>query len=410
MDSSSLHMTSPQAWGKLTSFTGQLNNSTLNKDSYIVGSSSNSEIHIDDQRLNDRLCKIFHDPEFNFWIEDLSNGNGGVLVEDQLLGKGEKRQLRAGDIIHFSAPNEEEKVLGFVFSPLQPKNLESLKKPRAEVQQIPQEEIEKRKKFEQKVSEEIFCSICLGHIYQCVTIMPCLHNYCMLCAFGTMQEGNQCPRCREEFNDFKENASFNKLIASYVNANPHLKRKPEEYQDLDKRLNTPIDVENFRFSNVDSYSGTWLKGKKSGFGTMTYANGAIYQGNWVENKREGNGTFTTNTEECGYEGEWKNDVRHGKGREIYENGDEYEGEFVDGKKHGEGIMYHKNGECYKEIWENGELQDKEQLENHQKELGKKNINDDEIDEENENYDEGDETNEVNEENVANEGNNEDEDS
>jgi len=359
MDSSS-NNNSQVAWGKLTSFTDRSGNINLIKDSYIIGSNATNDIHINSQNLSERLCKISHDAEYNFWVEDLTEGAGAVLIDEEKLEKGGKRQLRAGETIHFIPTQENsEKVLGYIFSPVHPKKSDSLKNPRG-AQETP-EEAEKRKKFEARVGEEIYCSICLGPLYKCATIMPCLHNYCLPCISDYMKDKKNCPRCREEFNDVRENPPFDKVVISYLNANPEKKRKPEEYAEMDKRIETPVQAEPFKLANGDEYEGFWLRLKRHGAGKMTYASGEVYDGNWVENKRDGTGIFTSKDGETTYTGDWKNDTRHGKGVETYPNGEIFEGSYVDGRKEGEGIVKCDNGDKFQEIWVNGSLQSRNQL-------------------------------------------------
>jgi len=74
--------------------------------------------------------------------------------------------------------------------------------------------------------------------------------------------------------------------------------------------------------------GTWVSDKKSGRGSMFYAN------------------------EDRYDGFWLDDLTHGEGRMIYQNGDIYEGQWSFGKKSGYGILTKRNGDHFEGQWVN----------------------------------------------------------
>ena len=45
----------------------------------------------------------------------------------------------------------------------------------------------------------------------------------------------------------------------------------------------------YSYSNGDSYSGEWSKGKRNGKGVYRWANGAVYEGEWKEDRRSDTG-------------------------------------------------------------------------------------------------------------------------
>ncbi len=82
------------------------------------------------------------------------------------------------------------------------------------------------------------------------------------------------------------------------------------------------------WSNGDTYTGDFKKGKFNGTGTLKFADGSIYTG------------------------DWKNDIRKGSGILFYSNGDEYEGEFSDNVPHGKGKYTYADGSIEKGIFFN----------------------------------------------------------
>ena len=81
---------------------------------------------------------------------------------------------------------------------------------------------------------------------------------------------------------------------------------------------------------TSNFVGCWKAGKKSGVGTMVYADGAKYHGTWRNGKREGQGTF------------------------FYANGDIFTGEWAAGAKAGHGTyIYKESGAQISGTWANG---------------------------------------------------------
>ena len=69
----------------------------------------------------------------------------------------------------------------------------------------------------------------------------------------------------------------------------------------------------------------------------------MYRGSWIGGKRNGFGVeFDPKTKKT-YLGEWLNDEKHGKGREINFNGDEFDGTWRNGVKNGRGIRRKTTG-------------------------------------------------------------------
>jgi len=90
-----------------------------------------------------------------------------------------------------------------------------------------------------------------------------------------------------------------------------------------------------KFSNGDTYVGSYANGKRNGVGKYTWSNGSTYEGEYLDNKKHGQGTYTA-PDGGKYTGSWKDDKRDGNGSYYYPNGDTYIGEWYNGAKHGHG--------------------------------------------------------------------------
>ena len=66
---------------------------------------------------------------------------------------------------------------------------------------------EKGAKTNQNVLQDQFnCGICLESIYNCVSLIPCLHNFCGSCIGPWVKQKEECPICKAKVNRAKKNA------------------------------------------------------------------------------------------------------------------------------------------------------------------------------------------------------------
>mmetsp|Transcript_23903 Transcript_23903/g.20869 ORF Transcript_23903/g.20869 Transcript_23903/m.20869 type:complete len:180 (+) Transcript_23903:533-1072(+) len=93
---------------------------------------------------------------------------------------------------------------------------------------------EEQDKLADDLGEEMQCSVCIDYIYQCVTVVPCLHNFCAACYCDWTKKSNMCPSCRDEVTDVKKNPTINNIIDKFLQAHPEKKRSKEEYEEMDR--------------------------------------------------------------------------------------------------------------------------------------------------------------------------------
>lgn len=60
--------------------------------------------------------------------------------------------------------------------------------------------------------DEFNCGVCLDTIYNCVTLMPCLHNLCGSCCTAWFKRKQECPLCKADVTMAKKDARINSLI------------------------------------------------------------------------------------------------------------------------------------------------------------------------------------------------------
>lgn len=225
-------------WGKLSSFNINFENVSLVKNEYSLGRQPSNDIKISDIRLSGVHCKISKDDENNFWIEDLSSN--GTFLDDEVIGKGKKRKIVSGDKIYLLHPSkvQQDEIMGYVFSSVNRPEEISLKRQREDNQKAIEEGkklYEKNLRFQEELGEEMMCCICIDYLYQCVTLIPCLHNFCAACFSDWMQKSKICPQCREEALEVKKNHVVNNIIEKFMENNPDKKRPQKEYDDMDAK-------------------------------------------------------------------------------------------------------------------------------------------------------------------------------
>ncbi|KAM3324757.1 protein ACCUMULATION AND REPLICATION OF CHLOROPLASTS 3, chloroplastic isoform X2 [Capsicum chacoense] len=108
------------------------------------------------------------------------------------------------------------------------------------------------------------------------------------------------------------------------------------------------------------YDGMWRYGKKSGLGTLYFNNGDTYRGSWRDDLMHGKGWFYFHTGDRWFVNFWKGKA-NGEGRFYSKLGDVFFGHFKDGWRHGHFLCINIDGTRSIEVWDEGLLQRRENL-------------------------------------------------
>ncbi len=104
------------------------------------------------------------------------------------------------------------------------------------------------------------------------------------------------------------------------------------------------------WKNGDKYVGEWQNGSRTGKGTYYFKSGQKYVGDFLNNKKNGHGLLTYPENDpngqVSYDGEWKEDLKSGTGTFLWKSGDKYVGEYQDGLTNGKGTYYWPSGNKY----------------------------------------------------------------
>ncbi|XP_076937686.1 protein ACCUMULATION AND REPLICATION OF CHLOROPLASTS 3, chloroplastic-like isoform X2 [Bidens hawaiensis] len=109
------------------------------------------------------------------------------------------------------------------------------------------------------------------------------------------------------------------------------------------------------------YDGLWRYGKRSGLGTFCFSNGDVFRGSWRDDVMHGKGWFYFRTGDRWFVNFWKGKA-NGEGRFYSTNGDIFFGHFKNGWRDGQFLCIDVSGSRYVEIWDEGVLGSRKQLE------------------------------------------------
>lgn len=116
------------------------------------------------------------------------------------------------------------------------------------------------------------------------------------------------------------------------------------------------DITNNQLLRTPQYCGDInATGQRHGFGTLTYPDGSSFKGTWSEGLPEGHGELTRRRGDgsLGYVGEWHRGKRHGYGTQRWADGAEYIGEWRSDHMDGHGKHSYGSGAVYEGEWKGG---------------------------------------------------------
>lgn len=106
---------------------------------------------------------------------------------------------------------------------------------------LPQASESLRKK-DDGLASELSCGICFELIHNCVSVIPCLHNFCGACISGWMKN-DSCPLCKATMTKLKKNTMINSLIESIVKLDVSKRRSQKDLEEMDSRDRFRLDQE-----------------------------------------------------------------------------------------------------------------------------------------------------------------------
>mmetsp|Transcript_15831 Transcript_15831/g.28978 ORF Transcript_15831/g.28978 Transcript_15831/m.28978 type:complete len:511 (+) Transcript_15831:3396-4928(+) len=201
-----------------------------------IGRAADNMVVIPDQRCSSKHCKltlvISADGEPELHVEDLSSN--GTYANGKRIGKNVKAMLQNGDTLSILKGQgiPEAEYIEFKVT------MRTAKRKR----DTPPESPTKKAKLSSELSEELRCGICIDVIHQCVTLMPCLHNFCGGCFSDWLGKSKLCPACRDPVCEARRNPALSNIIETYLKSHPEEMRTPEELKELEQKNKITVDT------------------------------------------------------------------------------------------------------------------------------------------------------------------------
>eukprot|EP00033_Pygsuia_biforma_P002830 GCRY01003124.1.p1 GENE.GCRY01003124.1~~GCRY01003124.1.p1 ORF type:complete len:504 (+),score=80.84 GCRY01003124.1:330-1841(+) len=197
-----------------------------------------------DKKVSSKHMKIVIEDE-SVQVEDLSAN--GVFVNGSRIPKNSLTQLASGDEVSLvvksaeKAREDDAQKHTFIAYILQITSGNKAKRSRdEEISTEDKKEDTSSKKLkgsgaeDNKLEENLICGICQEILYDVVSVIPCLHNFCAGCYSGWRKvNSHECPQCRGAVERLSRNHQMKALVDSFLEAHPEKQRPEEDRKELD---------------------------------------------------------------------------------------------------------------------------------------------------------------------------------
>eukprot|EP00743_Colponemidia_sp_Colp-15_P003926 GILK01004235.1.p1 GENE.GILK01004235.1~~GILK01004235.1.p1 ORF type:complete len:509 (+),score=97.03 GILK01004235.1:43-1527(+) len=238
-------------WGKLVSLNQKnVDSIELVHDAMSIGRKEENDTVLTDPRVSGFHCCVRRETQdggVTYTLEDLSSN--GTFLNGTKVGRGKKVCIRAGDEIMILPEDRvgKEGLIAFAFK-LTGEDESSCEPPtkKAKISKSNQD-------FVQALSDDLMCGICREILHDCVSLVPCLHNFCGACLSDWAKSNMQCPSCRVTVREVRKNHTLSNVIDSLLNAHPDQRRHPDDLADMNQRNRIKSDTVLMRDLNSDEY-------------------------------------------------------------------------------------------------------------------------------------------------------------
>lgn len=174
------------------------------------------------------------DGHFALNLEDQSRN--GTWVNDIVVGHGRTVPLSVGDKVYVLPSTRVGKgsEIGYLLlGPALQASIASSPTPAWASRQL-------------EISADIQCGICAEVIHRCLTLVPCGHNFCLVCILEWRHRSTDCPSCRGSMRQAVRNRSIDGISEAYLKANPSAAREPADIRKMDEAESAPSNAATLR--------------------------------------------------------------------------------------------------------------------------------------------------------------------
>eukprot|EP00440_Ansanella_granifera_P026233 gb/GFBE01028488.1/.p1 GENE.gb/GFBE01028488.1/~~gb/GFBE01028488.1/.p1 ORF type:complete len:435 (+),score=70.62 gb/GFBE01028488.1/:1-1305(+) len=181
-------------------------------------------------------------------IELTDQSSNGTWVNGQKVGKGRKVNLGVGDKILMLPASQvgSEAEAGYLL-------LHDVRGARCTATMLgasgrledtaaftlTRGELQENPLLSRVLEPELRCHICTEALYECLTIVPCGHNFCAPCLLRWRRNSPNCPECRAPIQQGVRNLSVDKVVETFRQAHPEASRSESELKSLEALQNDP---------------------------------------------------------------------------------------------------------------------------------------------------------------------------
>ncbi|XP_004345239.1 hypothetical protein CAOG_06490 [Capsaspora owczarzaki ATCC 30864] len=244
------------AWGELEPINANTSAITLSKATVVIGRSDECDAIITNtKKLSGKHCTLMLKDSSAFIVDTSTNG---VLVNGSRIVKGEETKLNAGDSIVIVKDPVEDNQFGYYFKDL----LAPPPLPAAQTQVDENEEaaaIPSKRRAEDAddeaaeaktnkkprtddMEQNLQCGICMEILHDCVSVVPCLHDFCGACYSDWMEKKSDCPTCRAKVTSISRNHRIKNLCESFLAEHPEKRRPDDEIAEMNARNKITSDM------------------------------------------------------------------------------------------------------------------------------------------------------------------------
>lgn len=89
------------------------------------------------------------------------------------------------------------------------------------------------------LERDLRCGICRDALHQCLTVVPCGHNFCSVCLTKWRRSSAACPECRGPIPQAVRNQTVDRLVETFLCAHPDTARSQEDLAAMEAAQRDP---------------------------------------------------------------------------------------------------------------------------------------------------------------------------
>ncbi|CAK0875273.1 unnamed protein product [Prorocentrum cordatum] len=89
------------------------------------------------------------------------------------------------------------------------------------------------------LERDLHCGICRDALHQCLTVVPCGHNFCGVCLAKWRRTSSACPECRGSIVQAVRNQTVDRLVETFLCAHPDAARSQEDLAAMEAAARDP---------------------------------------------------------------------------------------------------------------------------------------------------------------------------